>query len=191
MSSSVGSDYRRNSDTIVRFRNSHEVLFWDSVDSLECELNALVHRGRLSEEEDGRIREGSSGRFTVISERVYIDRIFSEKQIRMDVSISQLEKRGKMKYTDLETYLAIYRKSLKDNYIIVYRSPKTLEITSTSLQKFPEIVIPCEKLLGGTEDKVIYFTLRNAANGDVIGEADVFYSHLIADGKVNLKVKNV
>lgn len=27
----------------------------------------------------------------------------------MEVSISQLEKRGKMKHTDLETYLAIHR----------------------------------------------------------------------------------
>lgn len=67
MSSSVGSDSRRNSDTIVRFRSSSEVLFWNSVDSLECELNAVIHRGRFSEEEDGRIREGSSGKFTGIA----------------------------------------------------------------------------------------------------------------------------
>uniref|UniRef100_A0A0R3S4L2 Uncharacterized protein n=1 Tax=Elaeophora elaphi TaxID=1147741 RepID=A0A0R3S4L2_9BILA len=144
ISSSIGSDSRRNSDTMVRFRSSSEVLFWNSVDSLECELNAVIHRGRFSEVEDGRIREGSSGRFT---ERVLIDRaFFSDKQIRMEISISQLEKRGKMKYTDLETYLAIHR--------------------------------------------IIYFTLLNAANGDVIGEADVFYSNLIADGKVNLKLRS-
>ncbi|VDO12851.1 unnamed protein product [Brugia timori] len=109
VSSSVCSDSRRNSDTIVRFRSSNEILFWDFVDLLECELNAVIHRGRLSEEEDERIREGSAGKFTVISERVPIGRFFSEKQIRMEISISQLEKRGKMKYTDLETYLAIYR----------------------------------------------------------------------------------
>ncbi|VDO28426.1 unnamed protein product [Onchocerca flexuosa] len=188
--SSTGSDYRRNSDIIVRFRSSSEVLFWDSVDSMECELNAVVHRGRLSEEEDGNIREGSPGRFIVISERLPINRAFSEKQIRMEVSISQLEKRGKMKYTDLEVYLAIHRKNLKEDYIIVYRSPKTVQITSTSLHKFPEIVIPCEKLFGSVESRVIYFTLRNAANGDIIGEAGVFYSNLVADGKVNLKLRS-
>ncbi|VDM14569.1 unnamed protein product [Wuchereria bancrofti] len=109
VSSSVCSDSRRNSDTIVRFRSSNEILFWDFVDSFECELNAVIHRGRLSEEEDERIREGSAGRFTVISERVPIGRFFSEKQIRMEISISQLEKRGKMKYTDLEIYLSIHR----------------------------------------------------------------------------------
>ncbi|VIO89566.1 Uncharacterized protein BM_BM11029 [Brugia malayi] len=190
VSSSVCSDSRRNSDTIVRFRSSNEILFWDFVDLLECELNAVIHRGRLSEEEDERIREGSAGKFTVISERVPIGRFFSEKQIRMEISISQLEKRGKMKYTDLETYLAIYRKSLKDDYIIIYRSPKTVEITSTSLHKFPEIVIPYDRLLGGIEDRVIYFTLRNVANGDIIGEADLFYSRLVADGKVNLKLRS-
>lgn len=191
MSGSFSSDSRRNSDTIVRFRNLGETLSWSAVDSLECDLNAVVHRGRLSEDEDGRVREGSSGKFTVISERVCGDRIWSEKQIRMEVSISQLEKRGKMKHTDLETYLAIHRKSLtKDDYIIVYRSPKTMEITSTSLHKFPEIVISRDKLLGGCEDRVIYFTLRNAANGDVIGEADISYSHLVADGKTNLKLRS-
>uniref|UniRef100_A0A8R1TQB6 Uncharacterized protein n=2 Tax=Onchocerca TaxID=6281 RepID=A0A8R1TQB6_ONCVO len=188
--SSTSSDSRRNSDIIVRFRSSSEVLSWDSVDSLECELNAVVHRGRLSDEEDGKIREGSSGKFIVISERLLISRAFSEKQIRMEVSISQLEKRGKIKYTDLKVYLAIHRKNLKEDYIIVYRSPKTVEITSTSLHKFPEIVIPCEKLFGSVEGRVIYFTLRNAANGDIIGEADVFYSNLVADGKVNLKLRS-
>lgn len=39
--------------------------------------------------------------------------------------------------------------------------------------------------------RVIYFTLRNAANGDIIGEAVVFYSNLVADGKVNLKVSQL
>lgn len=34
----------------------------------------------------------------------------------------------------------------------------------------------------------IFFTLRNAANGDMIGEADIFYSHLVVDGRANLKV---
>ncbi|VDK80972.1 unnamed protein product [Litomosoides sigmodontis] len=187
LSSSVGADVRRSSDTIVRFRSSSEVLFWNFVDSMECELNAVIHRGRLSEEDDGRVRDGSS----VISERVpIIDRVFTEKQIRMEISISQLEKRGKMKYTDLETFLTIHRKNLKEDNIIVYRSPKTAEINSTSLHKFPEIVIPCERLLCGTEDRLIYFTLRNAANGDMIGEADIFYSHLVADGKVNLKLRS-
>ncbi|VDM15879.1 unnamed protein product, partial [Wuchereria bancrofti] len=108
----------------------------------------------------------------------------------MEISISQLEKRGKMKYTDLEIYLSIHRKSLKDDYIIIYRSPKTVQLTSTSLHKFPEIVIPYERLLGGIEDRVIYFTLRNAANGDIIGETDLLYSHLVADGKVNLKLRS-
>uniref|UniRef100_A0A915PUA0 START domain-containing protein n=1 Tax=Setaria digitata TaxID=48799 RepID=A0A915PUA0_9BILA len=170
MLSSTGSDSRRNSDSIVRFRNSSDLLSWNPVDSMECDLNAVVHR--------------------VISERVSVDRVFAERQVRMEVSISQLEKRGKMKYTDLETYLAIHRKSLlKNDYIIIYRSPKTMEITSTSLHKFPEIIISYDKLLGGLEDRVIYFTLRNAANGDVIGEADVSYSHLVADGKVNLKLQ--
>lgn len=66
MSSSAGADVRRNTDTatIVRFRSCSEVLFWNFVDSMECELNAVIHRGRLSEEEDERVREGSSGRFT-------------------------------------------------------------------------------------------------------------------------------
>lgn len=64
MSTSAGSDSRRNSDVSVCFRSSSEGSLWDSVDSLECELNAVIHRGRLSEEHDGRIREGSSGRFT-------------------------------------------------------------------------------------------------------------------------------
>ncbi|KAL3990862.1 hypothetical protein ACH3XW_33535 [Acanthocheilonema viteae] len=190
MSSSIGSDSGRNSDTIVRFRSSNEFLLWNFVDSLECELNAMIHRGRLSEMEDEMFREGSSGRFTVISERISIDRAFSEKQIRMEISVSQLEKRGKMKYTDLEIYLTIHRKSLKEDNIIVYRSPKTIEITPTSLHKFPEIVISCERLLNGIEDRIIYFTLRNAANGDVIGETDAFYSHLITDGKVNLKLRS-
>lgn len=48
----------------------------------------------------------------------------------------------------------VFRKSLKDDNIIVYRSPKTIEITSTSLHKFPEIVIPCERLLNGVEDRL-------------------------------------
>ncbi|KAM3727252.1 putative endoglucanase [Dirofilaria immitis] len=190
ISPSTGSDSRRNSDTFIRFRSSGEVLFWDSIDSFECELNAVIHRGRLSEEEDGRIRDGSPGRFTVISERLLINHIFSKKQIHMEIAISQLEKRGKMKYTDLEVYLAIYRKNLKNDSIIVYRSPKKLEITSTSLHKFPEIVISYEKLLCGIEDRIIYFILRNAANGNIIGETDVFYSNLVSDGKVNLKLRS-
>lgn len=66
MSGSFSSDSRRNSDTIVRFRNLGETLSWSAVDSLECDLNAVVHRGRLSEDEDGRVREGSSGKFTGI-----------------------------------------------------------------------------------------------------------------------------
>ncbi|VDM98443.1 unnamed protein product [Thelazia callipaeda] len=192
MSTSCTLDSRRNSDTVVRFRNSNEVLAWNCIDRLECDLNAVVHRGRFSEDEDERIREGSLGKFTVISERAVIDRSFAEKQIRMEVSISQLEKRGKMKHTDLETYLTIYKKCLhKNDYIIIYRSPTTLQITSTSLHKFPEIVISCDKLLSdGFEDRIIYFTLRNAANGDVIGEADILYTNLVSDGKINLKLRS-
>uniref|UniRef100_A0A0M3I3J6 LAM_G_DOMAIN domain-containing protein n=1 Tax=Ascaris lumbricoides TaxID=6252 RepID=A0A0M3I3J6_ASCLU len=107
----------------------------------------------------------------------------------MIVSISQLEKRGKMKHTDIETFLTIHRKSLaKEDYVIVYRSPKIMEVTSTSLHKFPEIIITREKLLGGANDRQIRFTLHSAANGDAIGEAEIFYSQLITDGKINLKL---
>lgn len=62
-------------------------------------------------------------------------------------------------------HLITFRKSLtKDDYIIVYRSPKTMEITSTSLHKFPEIVISRDKLLGGCEDRLVIFKFYCISN---------------------------
>ncbi|VDK20968.1 unnamed protein product [Anisakis simplex] len=113
----------------------------------------------------------------------------NDAEIRLNVSVSQLEKRGKMKHTEIETFLTIHRKSLsKEEYVIVHRSPKLMKVSVTSLQKFPEIVIPREKLLGGANDRLLRFSLRNAANGATIGEAEVYYSQLINDGKISLKV---
>lgn len=64
MTTSVGIDSRRNSDTFVRFRNAHEGLPWSAVDSLECDVNAVVHRGRFAENDDRMQGSTPSGKFT-------------------------------------------------------------------------------------------------------------------------------
>uniref|UniRef100_A0A915BUU3 Uncharacterized protein n=1 Tax=Parascaris univalens TaxID=6257 RepID=A0A915BUU3_PARUN len=181
---------RRSVEGAVRFRNLNDTLMWTSVDAVDCDVNAVVYRGRYSEDDDERRRANSVGKFTVTSEHVYnADISLSDAEVRMIVSISQLEKRGKMKHTDIGTFITIHRKSLaKEDYVIVYRSPKIMEVTSTSLHKFPEIIIAREKLLGGANDRQIRFTLHSAANGDAIGEAEILYSQLITDGKVNLRL---
>lgn len=63
ISMSAVTNSRRISDSYVKFRNANESLAWKSVDSIDCDLNAIVHRGIFSENDDEKYRRNSSGKF--------------------------------------------------------------------------------------------------------------------------------
>ncbi|TKR58864.1 hypothetical protein L596_030253 [Steinernema carpocapsae] len=116
-----------------------------------------------------------------------------DHELRFDVSATGLERRGKLKHIDMEVYLQIHRRLDKSNtFGMIYTSEKTTDnrmtISTQSVDssnssqaffRFPEFVLRRSSVLGDRFDRQLRFTLINAATGDVVGETETSYAHIL------------
>uniref|UniRef100_A0A1I7Z5P8 Protein kinase domain-containing protein n=1 Tax=Steinernema glaseri TaxID=37863 RepID=A0A1I7Z5P8_9BILA len=183
-------------NVVIRLRNPLSdpmATSWTPLGSFECDLNGLAHRGVAS----GHLASSPfAADVSVFAERAPIVNASTpapNHELRFDVTATGLERRGKLKHIDMEVYLQIHRRLDKTGtFAMIYSSDKTHDSRMTmsthsmdspsashAFFRFPEFVLKRSSILGDRFDRQLRFTLINAATGDVIGETETSYSHLV------------
>uniref|UniRef100_A0A0N5AJ81 C2 domain-containing protein n=1 Tax=Syphacia muris TaxID=451379 RepID=A0A0N5AJ81_9BILA len=174
------SEKRRSTDSFVRFRHP---------DDLSCPSSECDNSSRTScDEPDLTWKGAATSTYYGSHNSVPCSRRLSDPELRMEISVSQLDKRVKLKSGFFEPEIEIFRKGLTtDSCTRIYRTSSISE-APLNVTKFREVVISQDLILAGAKDRIVKFCLRNINSDEVIGEAEILFSKMLNDGKFALKL---
>ncbi|MFH4976412.1 hypothetical protein AB6A40_003121 [Gnathostoma spinigerum] len=190
----MGWESWKSFDSPIRFRTTnHSTLTHSlSVTSDAFDSDPSVHsiRRRFLDEYIRR-RRSAAEKANVCTNVACVDGLrFSIDEITVDVSLSQVDLCGLMKFSDMETFLFISWKRRDYNAnVAIYESPSLPMdelFTSGSVHSFKlSHFDPSDSY----SDRLLYFAIRNTQNGQTIGECSVSWPSLVRNGRCCLKIK--